>query len=67
MRGYSRLAQLTGDAFTYLRCTISKFAIEKLEVGWRRTSRKAAGASRYISPDMIRIFAYKIYAVDLGF
>ena len=36
MRGYSRLAQLSRDAFTYLRCTISKLAIEKIEVEWRR-------------------------------
>ncbi len=40
MRGYSRLAQLSGHAFTYLRCTISKFAIEKIEVEWKTTIEK---------------------------
>src|SRR5204863_1364099 len=40
MRGYSRLAQLSGYAFMYLRCTISKFAIEKIEIEWKKTIRR---------------------------
>jgi hypothetical protein len=34
-RGYSRLGQLHGDAFINLRCTISKFGIEMIEVEWK--------------------------------
>jgi hypothetical protein len=30
LRAYSRLGQLHGDAFLYLRCTISKFGMEKV-------------------------------------
>jgi hypothetical protein len=35
-RGYSRLGQLHGDAFIHLRCMISRFGIEMIEVEWKR-------------------------------
>jgi hypothetical protein len=34
--GYNRLSQLHGDAFEYLRCAVSKFGIEKIEIEWKR-------------------------------
>jgi hypothetical protein len=35
-RGYNRLGQLYRDVFIYLRCTISRFGIEMIEVEWKR-------------------------------
>jgi hypothetical protein len=35
-RGYSRLGQLYRDVFIHLRCTISRFEIEIIEVEWKR-------------------------------
>jgi hypothetical protein len=37
-RGYDRRAQLEFAAFQYLVCTISNFALKKIEVEWRSMS-----------------------------
>jgi hypothetical protein len=35
-RGYKRLTQLHGDAFSYLRCTIANFSLKKIEAEWEQ-------------------------------
>jgi len=36
LRGYGRLAQLHGDTFSYLRCTIANFSLKKIEAEWEQ-------------------------------
>jgi hypothetical protein len=38
MRSYDRRAQLDPTAFRYLVCSISNFALKKIEIEWRRMS-----------------------------
>ena len=35
IQGYSRFGQLHGDAFLYLRCTISNFGLKEIEKEWK--------------------------------
>jgi hypothetical protein len=60
MRGYDRRAQLDFTVFQYLVCTISNFALKKIEIKWRgmATTEKETPGKRPIL--YLYVFADKI-------
>lgn len=60
MQRYDRRVQLDFAAFQYLVCSISNFALKKIEVEWRNMNGREIEAPRKLYPSTLRTFANKI-------
>jgi hypothetical protein len=57
MQSYDRRVQLDFAAFQYLVCSISNFALKKIEVEWRSMSAREVEVLRELYLSILYIFA----------